>query len=92
MVAVTSKILGGLFLMLFGLIGAGYGLFVYSNQTKNIQLCNSLPGAFNQLNTNACNKIPDFLTMGISIEAIGTLMILIGIVLLVSGLKQKGIK
>ncbi len=90
MVSVTSKILGGIFLMLFGLVGAGYGLFVYINQTKNIQLCNSLPGAFNQLNPNTCNKIPDFLTMGISFEAAGTLMIIIGIIIIVSGLKQKG--
>lgn len=90
MVSVLSKILGGFFLILFGLVGAGYGLFVYINQTKNIQLCNSLPGAFNQLNPNTCNKIPDFLTMGISFEAVGTLIIIIGIIILVSGLKQKG--
>ena len=90
MVSVSSKILGGIFLILFGLVGAGYGLFVYINQTKNIRLCNSLPGAFNQLNPNTCNKIPDFLIMGISFEAVGTLMIIIGIIILVSGIKQKG--
>lgn len=90
MVSVSSKILVGFFLILFGLVGAGYGLFVYIDQTKNIQLCNSLPGAFNQLNPNTCNKIPDFLTMGISFEAVGTLIIIIGIIILVSGLKQKG--
>ena len=90
MVSVISKILGGIFLISFGLVGAGYGLFVYINQTKNIQICNSLPGAFNQLNPNTCNKIPDFLTLGISFEAVGTLMIIIGIIILVSGLKQKG--
>ena len=90
MVSVTGKILGGIFLILFGLVGAGYGLFVYINQAKNIQMCNSLPGAFNQLNPNTCNRIPDFLTLGISFEAVGTLLVIIGIVLLVSGLKQKG--
>ncbi len=83
----TGKILGGIFLLILGLGGAGYGLFAYIVQTKNIQLCNSIPGAFNQLNTNVCNKIPDFLIMGIAFELVGTLVLIIGIILIVSGLK-----
>lgn len=81
---------GGILLILIGLVGAGYGLFAYYIQIKNIQLCNSLPGAFNQLNANTCNKIPDFLITGIAFELVGTGIIIIGIFLIVSGLKQKG--
>ncbi len=85
----TRKIVGGISLILLGLGGAGYGLLFYYSQIKNIQLCNSLPGAFNQLSANACNKIPDYLITGIAFILIGTIMLIIGIVLIRSGQKQK---
>ncbi len=86
----TGKIFGGIFLITLGLGGAGYGLFAYTVQTKNIQLCNSIPGAFNQLNANVCNKIPDFLITGIAFESVGTLVLIIGVIVLISGKKQNG--
>ena len=86
------KIIFGICLTIFGVIGAIYGLIVYSNQTQNIQLCNSLPGAFNQAITNTCNKIPDYLTLGISFITVGTVLIIIGIMLLASKLKRTSTK
>lgn len=86
----AGKILGGIFLIILGLGGASYGLFAYTVQTKNIQLCNSIPGAFNQLNTNVCNQISDFLITGIAFESVGTLVLIIGVILLISGRKQNG--
>ena len=88
----TPKIIVGICLTIFGVIGVIYGLIVYSNQTQNIQLCNSLPGAFNQAITNTCNKIPDYLTLGISLITVGTVLIIIGIMLLASKLKHTSIK
>ncbi len=85
----TGKIVGGVSLILLGLGGAIYGLLFYYSQIKNIQLCNSLPDAFNQLNTNACNRIPDFLITGIIFVLVGTIMLIIGIILIRSGQKQK---
>ncbi|MER5174684.1 MAG: hypothetical protein ABJB76_01445 [Candidatus Nitrosocosmicus sp.] len=85
----TGKIVLGISLILLGLGGAGYGLLAYYSQIKNIQLCNSLPGAFNQLNANACNKISDFLITGIVFILVGTIMLIIGIILLRSSQKQK---
>ena len=86
----TCKTLGGIFLIILGLGGAGYGLFAYTIQTKNIQLCNSIPGTFNELNSNFCNRIPDLLITGIAFESVGTLVLIIGIILIVSGRKQNG--
>ncbi len=89
MISFTPKIIVGICLTVFGVISAIYGLVIYSNQMQNIQLCNSLPGAFNQAITNACNRIPDYLTLGISFIAVGTLLIIIGIMLLASELRHR---
>ena len=75
--------------MLVGLVGAVYGLLTYINQLNNMQICNSINDVLNQTKDNICNKIPDILTIGIVFELIGTLIIIIGIVLIINTLKKR---
>ena len=86
------KTVSGIVLIIFGTFGAGYGLFTYGSQLKNMQLCNSLPITFNQINAKICSKLPDVLTEGIIFELIGTLSLLIGIIIIVNIRKQKKYK
>jgi hypothetical protein len=74
--------------MLVGLIVAVYGLLTYINQLNNMQICNSVTNVLNQTKDNICNKIPDILTVGIVFELIGTLVIIIGIILIINTLKK----
>jgi uncharacterized membrane protein YphA (DoxX/SURF4 family) len=85
----SFKTVSGIVLIIFGVFGAAYGLFTYGSQLKNMQLCNSLPITFNQINVKICSKLPDVLTLGIIFELIGTLSLLIGIIIIVSVQKQK---
>ena len=75
--------------MLVGMVGAGYGLLTYINQLNNMQICNSINGILNQSKAYICNKIPDILTIGIVFELIGTLIIIIGIVLIINTIKKR---
>jgi cell division protein FtsX len=75
--------------MLVGMVGAGYGLLTYINQLNNMQICNSINGILNQSKAYICNKIPDILTIGIVFELIGTLIIIIGTVLIINTIKKR---
>jgi uncharacterized membrane protein YphA (DoxX/SURF4 family) len=88
----SFKTVSGIVLIIFGVLGAGYGLFTYGSQLKNMQLCNSLPITVNQINVKICNKLPDVLTVGIIFELIGTLSLLIGIIIIATVQKQKKVQ
>ena len=85
----TLSIAVSIFLVIIGIVGVVYGLFTYINQLNNMQICNSINGVFNQSKGYICNKIPDILTIGIVFELIGTLIIIIGIIIIINTLKKR---
>ena len=85
----TIKIVGSILLIIVGVAGVVYGLLTYINQLNNMQICNSINGVFNQSKVYICNKIPDILTIGIVFELIGTLIIIIGIIIIINTLKKR---
>ena len=83
------RVVGSIFLILVGIFGSVYGLLTYINQINNMHICNSVNEVFNQTKDNICNKIPDILTIGIVFELIGTLIIIIGIIIIINTLKKR---
>jgi len=84
------KIITGIILFLMGIIAAGYGLFVYTTQFNDLQDCNLI--SFNQLDQSypqACYKPGSYLSEGIISGSIGEMFIIIGIILIAFGIKQK---
>ncbi len=83
-----NRIVFGIILASIGLIGSVYGLFVYSSQIGIIEMCFTIPNALTHSNANACSKFQDFLTIGIIFISIGTMILIGGILLIVSGMKN----
>ena len=90
----NDKIIGGIVLILFGVGGMIFGVNVYNNQNF-VQSCNSISGSTNQSSTNT--GFPCINQSGISILSIvpitiGIMILIIGIVFLIKGLKIKKIQ
>src|SRR3954471_5198053 len=85
----NDKIIGGIVLILFGVGGMIFGVNVYNNQNF-VQSCNSISGSTNQSNANT--ELPCINQSRISILSIvpitiGIMILIIGIVFLIKGLK-----
>jgi uncharacterized membrane protein YvbJ len=88
----TGKIIGGVILIIFGLIPLGIGLAVYNNQNQNLEYCNSFVGSFSQIdpeNASICQAAPQYITLGIIGGLIGFILLIIGLIILAVGIKQK---
>jgi hypothetical protein len=88
----TWKIIGGVILILIGIAGAGYGLLAYNVQLNDMQSCNSTASTFNQSDpnyANSCNESSGYLNTGVLSGSIGVILLIIGIILIASGMKQK---
>jgi hypothetical protein len=91
-IAGVGKIVGGIFLLIFGLGAIAIGYYFFSIQSGNVAFCNTAIGSFSQLdahNAEICSKAqPLMITFGI-LALIGLIMIIIGIILIAFGIKQR---
>lgn len=89
---VTGKIIGGFILILFGIAGLAFGLPTYNLQNQNIEYCNSFLGSLDQLdpeNATICENARGYLIISIMFGLIGFVLLIVGLILLAVGIKQK---
>jgi hypothetical protein len=80
------------FLLLIGIGGAAFGLWAYNHATINMQNCNTLLGQLSQLDPqdkSVCDNTPGFLILGAVSGLIGVILLIIGLILIGFGIKQK---